>query len=98
MYETNLASEQKVQAKSEAASIRLSQRFDKVNAEQTELVHKVQNKLHSLLNKRMPEKDPSEDIKPMVQDFISAIEASVSKVESNNYRLSAILRHLDEIV
>lgn len=81
------------------ASIRAVSRFETLNKEQWELIDLIECRLHSLLNKRIPEKTPSnETVKPMIQDFFSSVDNQLSLLDNNNRKLRLILRHLEEIV
>lgn len=98
MYDNNLAVNSEPQ-KTEVVSVRIMEKIEVANKVQRDTIEQIQNKLHSLLNKRTPEKEPGSDaLKPMIQDFYSALENQINTVSAHNNMLFKILKHLDEIV
>ena len=74
-----------------------SERFSKALDAQMELLEKIEDKLHELLNKRTPAEDKPQEAKQM-SDFVSAICFRVDRLENNNMWLERILEHLKLII
>jgi hypothetical protein len=85
-------------SKKNSLLVELIDRFDKNNAWQYEAINKIQEKLHLVLNRRVPEK-PSEN-KPEItsHDFYQDFEKKLRTMQSNCERLETILKHFNEII
>jgi len=73
-------------------------RFVKSNNEQGSLLNEIEDKLHKVLNKKVPTPDMSAEKGRQDDDFVSSIESQLSNLQSANRRLEKILCHLNEII
>lgn len=64
---------------------------------QFETVNRIQNKLHTILDKTVPEKD-STDPEPNLFDTASKLRYLQGKLETNSMMLERIFNHLSAIV
>ena len=72
-------------------------RFGNLNDEQSGLINNIEDKLHSIINKRVPENDAKSD-PPNIGDFVTAADLQLKRVELANRRLEGILNHLSQLI
>jgi hypothetical protein len=81
----------------QSALVELTQRFQMANNDQIEIIYQIEDKLHNILNKRVPQDSPKSE--PTIGgDFISEADAQVSRINQCNSRLRGILEHLRQII
>lgn len=72
--------------------------FIELNDIQGKLLNEIEDKLHLILNKRQPQKEPNSiPIKDSNTDFMSEMNNQFGRLGGNNSRLSQILSHLNQI-
>lgn len=74
-----------------------TERFNKELQRQSESIQRIQNKLHNILDKTMPEKDPTAP-EPNLDDTASKLRYLQGKLETNSMMLERIFNHLSAIV
>lgn len=74
-----------------------TERFSKELQAQFEAINRIQNKLHAILDKVVPEKDPT-DPEPNLYDAASKLRYLQGKLETNGMMLEKIFNHLSAIV
>lgn len=73
--------------------------LQKSNAFQKELVSLIEDKLHAILNLRIPQsEDRDKTSDPILSDFVQAINYELDKTYAINTRLEKIVEHLRKIV
>jgi hypothetical protein len=99
MYQNDLA--QKLETISEPTALTaIHERFERMNSNQQSIVNEIQNKLHLVLSKRVPEKDPHNGgmEKPMDQDFVSAMRRNIDKMDQTMMMLEKVLNHVNSLI
>jgi hypothetical protein len=72
--------------------------FEKQNAAHHELVSMIQDRLHSIVNNRVPEEPQKGETRPMDNSFADAMNTNLSRMQTTTSRLEQILKHLQQIV
>lgn len=68
------------------------------NQEQCKLIYEIEEKLHTVVNKRQGEEVAIKSESPNINDFSQDIGLQLSLMKNNTRRLSSILNHLSEII
>ena len=69
-----------------------------INNWQREYISIIENKLHNLLNLRVPQPEKTNEPKPMIEDFISAMRDKQRESTELGKRLEKIAEHLGHLV
>lgn len=75
----------------------LESRFGNLNDVQAGLVNQIEDKLHLILNKRIPEEKSSAK-ESAISDKNEELNRQCSRLEQSNENLNRILNHISEIV
>jgi hypothetical protein len=88
-------------AKSESQPAELpnvATRLQRQNAEYSELLYSIEDKLHSILNLRLPQNESQPpDAKPL-NDFCSTMQDELGNMSVLNSRLQQVLDHVKRII
>lgn len=78
----------------------INSRLEQQNDRQLKAMNEIQDKLHGILNKRSPDKEPMKDDAPRTiqSDYASKVIGNLNRMEENTMLLERILNHLCEIV
>lgn len=75
----------------------MKQEFQDLNDKQTKLILAIEDKMHDILNKRVPSPD-SEKPENTISDFSTAMGVEFRKMRINTNRLDDIFSHLQSII
>ena len=98
MQTQNAAMQDKEQVKETPLAQSIKQDFETLNERQTRLIQSISEKLHDIINKRVPSAEEISKQDGSIADFHIEIGKEFQKMRYNTNRLEDILVHLQSII
>jgi len=80
-----------------ALTYSIADEFEELNCRQEELISCIEDKLHNIIDKRVPKDDSKKEVSNGQNDFRGIIASRLTRMKSNTNRLEQALNHLQEI-